>query len=166
MSCKLSHSLPCFNPFVIYTHIMLRIITDITDPLLDFIKDDPVRPDISREFRVTEHRFVAALVDPAPRAMVCVSLKKDVPATVSDLAGDCEEPTTAVFYTIWSYVSGSAAELLFDTVAAIREQFPTVTRFVTLSPKTDMAHRFHIKNGARIFRENADTINYEYIIGS
>ena len=145
---------------------MLRIITDITDPLLDFIKDDPVRPDISREFRVTEHRFVAALVDTAPRAMVCVSLKKDVPATVYDLAGDCENPTTAVFYTIWSYVSGSAAELLFDTVAAIQEQFPTVTRFVTLSPKTDMAHRFHIKNGARIFRENADTINYEYIIGS
>ena len=145
---------------------MLRIITDITDPILDFLKDDPVRPDIPREFRVTEHRFVAALVDEQPRAMVCVSLKQDVPATVGDLAGDCESPTTAVFYTIWSYVSGAASELLFSTVSEIQQQFPTVTRFVTLSPKTDMAHRFHMRNGARVFRENADTINYEYVIGA
>jgi len=159
-------SLPCFYKFGIYTHIMLRIITDITDPLLDFLKDDPVRPDIPREFRVTQHRFVAALVDDQPRAMVCVSLKHDVPASVSDLAGDCAEPTTAVFYTIWSYVSGAASELLFDTVRSIQEHWPTVTRFVTLSPKTDMAHRFHMRNGARVFRENADTINYEYVIGA
>jgi hypothetical protein len=155
-----------FYAFVIYTDIMLRIITDIADPLLDFLKDDPVRPDIPREFRVTQHRFVAALVEDGPRAMVCVSLKQDVPASVSDLAGDCAEPTTAVFYTIWSYVSGAASELLFDTVRSIQEQWPTVTRFVTLSPKTDMAHRFHTRNGARVLRENADTINYEYVIGA
>jgi len=155
-----------FYAFGIYTDIMLRIITDITDPLLDFLKDDPVRPDIPREFRVTQHRFVAALVDDQPRAMVCVSLKHDVPASVSDLAGDCAEPTTAVFYTIWSYVSGAASELLFDTVRSIQEQWPTVTRFVTLSPKTDMAHKFHMRNGAHVLRENADTINYEYVIGA
>ena len=145
---------------------MLRIITDIADPLLDYLRDDPVRPDISREFRVTQHRFVAALVDDLPKAMICVSLKQDVPASVCDLSGDCDIPTTAVFYTIWSYVSGAASELLFDTVRSIQEQFPTVTRFVTLSPKTEMAHRFHMRNGARIFRENADTINYEYVIGA
>ena len=145
---------------------MLHIITDIADPLLDYLRDDPVRPDIPREFRVTEHRFVAALVDGLPRAMVCVSLKQDVPSSVSDLSGDCDVPTTAVFYTIWSYVSGAASELLFDTVRSIQEQFPTVTRFVTLSPKTEMAHRFHMRNGAQVFRENADTINYEYIIGA
>ena len=145
---------------------MLECITHLDDPRTAVIRDDPVRPDIPREFRVTEHRFVAALVDDLPRAMVCVSLKQDVPASVSDLSGDCDVPTTAVFYTIWSYVSGAASELLFDTVRSIQEQFPTVTRFVTLSPKTEMAHKFHIRNGARVFRENADTINYEYIIGA
>ena len=145
---------------------MLRIITDISDPLLDLLKDDPVRPEIPREFRVTQHRFVAALVGDQPRAVVCVSLKQDVPASVSDLDGDCESPTTAVFYTIWSYASGAASQLLFDTVAAIQTHWPTVTRFVTLSPKTDMAHRFHTKNGALVLRENTDTINYEYIIGA
>jgi hypothetical protein len=143
---------------------MLRIITDITDPLLDYIKDDPVRPEISREFRVTQHRFVAALVEDRPQAMVCVSLKNVVPSSVTDLEGDCDQPTTAVFYTIWSYMAGSAANLIFDTVDAIREQFPTVTRFVTLSPKTEMAHKFHTRNGATVLRENQDTINYEYVL--
>lgn len=146
---------------------MLRVITDITDPLLDLIRDDPVRPEISREFRVTENRFVLALVgDDRARAMVCVGLRDRVPETVEDLAGACQEPTTAVFYTIWSYVAGSGAQLIFDAVAAIRTEWPTVERFVTLSPKTEMARRFHLKNGALVLRENADTINYEYIMGA
>lgn len=156
---------------LIYTHIkhkvatMLKIITDITDPLLDYLKDDPVRPDIPKEFRVTQNRFVATSVDERPSAMVCVSLKNQVPASVEELDGDCEQPDTAVFYTIWSYVGGAAAPLLFDTVDAIRAQWPSVTRFVTLSPKTEMAYKFHIRNGAQVLRENTDTVNYEYIIG-
>ena len=146
---------------------MLRIINDIADPLLDFMRDDPVRPEISREFRVTDNRFVLALVgDDHARAMVCVGLRDCVPARVEDLEGACPEPTTAVFYTIWSYVAGSGAQLIFDAVDAIRAEWPTVERFVTLSPKTEMARRFHLKNGALVLRENQDTINYEYIIGA
>lgn len=143
---------------------MLKIITDITDPLLEYLKDDPVRPDIPREFRVTQNRFVATLVDEQPRAMVCVSLKNQVPASVADLDGDCAEPDTAVFYTIWSYISGAGAQLIFDTVAAIREQHPSIKRFVTLSPKTEMAYKFHMRNGASVLRENEDTVNYEYLV--
>jgi hypothetical protein len=143
---------------------MLKIITDITDPLLEYLKDDPVRPDISREFRVTQNRFVATLVSDRPRAMVCVSLKNLVPATVAELDGDCSEPDTAVFYTIWSYMSGAGAQLIFDTVDAIRKQHPSIKRFVTLSPKTQMAYKFHMRNGAMVLRENADTVNYEYLI--
>jgi len=148
----------------IYTHIMLSFIHELTDPLLDYLKDDPVRPEISREFRVSGQRFVSALVEEKPRAMVCVSLHDFVPETVEDLAKDPQEPNTAIFYTIWSYVPGAAGELLFATVDEIRRQFPTVTRFVTLSPKTEMARRFHIKNGAQVFRENDSTVNYEYIL--
>lgn len=143
---------------------MFKIITELSDPLLDWLRDDPVRPDIPREFRVSANRFVAALIDAQPQAMVCVSLAHGVPATVADLASDQPDPTTAVFYTIWSYVAGSAGQLLFDTVAEIRQRFPTVHRFVTLSPKTEMAHRFHTRNGAVVLRENLHTINYEYVI--
>ena len=123
-----------------------------------------MRPEISREFRVSGQRFVSALVEEHPRAMVCVSLHDFVPETVADLSQDPAEPNTAIFYTIWSYAPGAATELLFATVDQIRELYPTVRRFVTLSPKTEMARKFHLRNGAHVLRENTDTVNYEYII--
>jgi hypothetical protein len=54
---------------------MLHFITDLTHKLLTFIKDDPVRPEISTDFRVSNGRMVAALSDndDDPDAMVCVS---------------------------------------------------------------------------------------------
>ena len=142
--------------------IMLHIITDVTDPILDFLRDDPVRPEIPREFRVATNRFVAALLDDQPQALVCVSLQDRVPHSVDQLGYDSNEPTVAVFYTIWSYAPGAGAKLLFDTVKKIKEEFPSVKTFVTLSPKTEVARRFHLKNGARELRENPDTINYIY----
>ena len=141
---------------------MLALIKDLTDPLLDYIKDDPVRPELPVEFRVEANRFVSALVEEVPKAMVCVGLYDFVPSEVDDLTIVTENPTTAIFYTIWSYVPGAGADLLFQTVEEIKQKFPTVTRFVTLSPKTEMARRFHLKNGASIFRENQNTVNYEY----
>ena len=141
---------------------MLLFITNPADPLLEYIKDDPVRPDIPAEFRVTSNRFVSALVEEKPRAMVCVSLHNFVPTAVQELELTTQDPDTAIFYTIWSYVPGAGAELLLKTVKGIREQYPNIKNFVTLSPKTELARRFHIKNGARVMRENAETVNYEY----
>jgi hypothetical protein len=141
---------------------MLSFIREITDPLLDYIKDDPVRPEIPVEFRVSGNRLVSALVEDGPQAMVCVSLHDFVPASVEDLEMDSDAPTTAIFYTIWSYAPGAGAELLRETVTKLRETYPGLCRFVTLSPKTEMARRFHLKNGAEIFRENPFTVNYEY----
>jgi hypothetical protein len=144
---------------------MLSFITDLTDPLLEYIKDDPVRPDIPKDFRVGPGRFVSALVDgEIPSAMVCVNLLDFVPSSVEELGKDVEDATTAVFYTIWSYAPGAGADLLFRTVAQIREQFPNVSNFVTLSPKTEMARKFHLKNGASVFRDNSDTVNYQYTV--
>jgi hypothetical protein len=143
---------------------MLSFIRELTDPLLEYLKDDPVRPEIPREFRVSGQRFVSALVEEKLRAMVCVSLHDFVPEAVEDLSRDPAEPDTAIFYTIWSYAPGAASELLFATVDEIRREFPTVTRFVTLSPKTEMARKFHLRNGAQVLRENNDTVNYEYIV--
>jgi hypothetical protein len=144
---------------------MLQLIKDLSHKLLEFIKDDPVRPEIPAEFRVSDGRVVAALVnEEKPEAMVCVSFHDYVPENVLDLNNVSQVPTTAVFYTIWSYTPGKGAELLFEAVKSIKEQYPSVTKFVTLSPKTNMARRFHLKNGAVVLRENAETINYEYII--
>jgi hypothetical protein len=147
----------------IYTDMQLNFITDANDPLLDYIKDDPVRPEISREFRVGTNKFVGTLIDERPLAMICVSLMDRVPHTVSDLHLTAGLVTVAVFYTIWSYAPGAGVDLLRATVARIQEEFPNITRFVTLSPKTEMARRFHIKNGAFVLSENSETVNYEYI---
>lgn len=140
---------------------MLSIITNAQDPLLDYVKDDPVRPEIPREFRVGKNRFVSALVDEKPTAMVCVNLLDRVPTRVDEL-GESEEPTTAVFYTIWSYAPGAGVRLLRATVEDIKSKHPNIKRFVTLSPKTEMARRFHMKNGATVLSDNPDTVNYEY----
>ena len=142
---------------------MLRFITDAQDNMLDYVRDDPVRPEIPREFRVSKNRFVMALdEDNKPQAMVCVSLHDFVPAAVIDLSTDTDQPTTAIFYTIWSYKAGKGRDLLIQAVKGIQEQYPSVTRFVTLSPKTELARRFHLKNGAIVFRENIESVNYEY----
>ena len=143
---------------------MLAHITQVTDPLLVHLKDDPVRPEIPAEFRVAANRFVIALVEDQVRAMVCVSLQDSVPAGVEDLGYVGDAVDTAIFYTIWSYAPGAGTELLLSAVDNIREQYPAIKRFVTLSPRTEMARRFHIKNGAVVFRENTDTVNYEYLI--
>jgi hypothetical protein len=52
--------------------------------------------------------------------------------------------------------------LIFDAVEYIKENKKEIKRFVTLSPKTDMARRFHTRNGAIVFRDNPETVNYEY----
>lgn len=144
---------------------MLTFITDLASPLLKFIKDDPVRPELPAEFRVSDNRFVSSLVEGEdPKAIVCVALQDFIPSSVSELAQEALAPNTAIFYTIWSYAPGAGKELLMETVEEIKKQFPNVTRFVTLSPKTEMARRFHLKNGAEVFRENEETVNYEYKI--
>lgn len=145
---------------------MLTFIKEIGNALLEFIKDDPVRPEIPTDFRVSDGRMVAALTDETktnPEAMVCVSFHDFVPEDVTDLNTTAVVPTTAVFYTIWSYKAGKGKELLIQAVREIQKTHPSVTRFVTLSPKTDMARRFHLRNGAIIFRENVDSTNYEYL---
>jgi hypothetical protein len=142
---------------------MIKFIRDISNSLLEYIKDDPVRPNLSVDFRVSDGRMVIALMDDdTPAAMVCVSLHDFIPSSVEDLAETASAPTAAIFYTIWSYKPGSGKDLLFKATEALKAEYPTLNRFVTLSPKTEMAKKFHHKNGALTFRENEDTINYEY----
>lgn len=143
---------------------MLHFIKDLTDKLLDFIKDDPVRPEIPKDYRVSEGRVVAALVkEEQPEAMVCISFHDFVPVTTQQLDTVAQVPTTAVFYTIWSYKAGKGRDLIIETTVELKKRYPTIKRFVTLSPKTELARRFHLKNGAIILSENDETINYEYL---
>jgi hypothetical protein len=96
------------------------------------------------------------------RAITCVKFLTDVPAAVEDLVDDVGSATTAVFYTIWSYAAGAGRDLIVEAQRSIEAEFPGIQTYVTLSPKTEMARRFHLKNGAGVYRENTDTINYIY----
>lgn len=141
---------------------MLHIITDPSDSLLDRINEDPVRPHIPALDRIGPNRDIFVSLDgDRVRAITCVSYNPEVPASEQELFSH-EIPMVAVFYTIWSYASGAARDLLMSAVDYIQEHRQDISQFVTLSPKTEMAHRFHITNGARVLRENSDTINYEY----
>jgi hypothetical protein len=68
----------------------------------------------------------------------------------------------AVFYTIWSYTAGSGRRLIMSARSWIGMNRSNVQEYVTLSPPTDMARVFHIRNGAEVLRVNADTVNYLY----
>ena len=141
---------------------MLYIITDPQDSLLARIQEDPVRPHIPADLRIGPNRDIFVSMDgDHVRAITCVSYHHAVPASEQELFSQ-DRAMVAVFYTIWSYASGAARDLLMSAVDYIQSTRQNIVRFVTLSPKTDMAHRFHMSNGARVLRENPDTINYEY----
>ena len=143
---------------------MLHIINNLQDEFLRLIKDDPVRPEIPAEQRVNSNSQIFVLKNDAnePLAVTCVKFLADIPESVTDLADTVVNTNTAVFYTIWSYAAGAGRELIEQARTQIEQEHPEVKTFVTLSPKTEMARKFHHKNGATTYRENADSINYLY----
>ncbi len=122
-----------------------------------------MRPEIPAERRINSNSRIYMLQDgDRPRAVTCVKFLESIPASVDDLVDGVSSATTAVFYTIWSYTAGAGRDLIVEAQRSIESEFPGIQTYVTLSPKTEMARRFHLKNGARELRENPDTINYIY----
>lgn len=146
------------------SNTMIHLIKSITDSLFSFLSDDPVRPNIPHTDRIGNNKDIFVLRNPNKvQAITCVSYQDFVPVDQSELFVDSKNPSVAIFYTIWSYESGSGRQLIYDAVSYIKENKPEITRFVTLSPKTKTAERFHLRNGAIIFRENPDSTNFEYL---
>lgn len=137
----------------------------------DLILDDPVRPHIPAEWRMQEGREVYALYedqyaefdepDTKPQAIICVAYTDSVPLDESELepAGS----SIAVFYTVWSYARGAGRQIVFDVAEHIK-QTRDCERYVTLSPLTEMAERFHISNGASLIRKGDTCQNFEYTV--
>jgi len=142
---------------------MLHTITTITEDLEKLIKDDPVRPEIPVTRRVNVNSRIYMLKDgDQTQAVTCVKFLQSIPEAVDDLVEVVGSATCAVFYTIWSYTAGAGRDLIVEAQNSIKSEFPEIQTYVTLSPKTEMARRFHLKNGAGVYRENSDTINYIY----
>jgi hypothetical protein len=143
--------------------MQLHHIKDINDPLTSVIKDDPVRPHIPLEQRVNHLAEILLLkAGEEVLAATCMQFLKDIPEDEQDLVELADAKDVAVFYTIWSYKPGAGAELLKQAASWLLEEYKDIKAIVTLSPQTEMAKRFHTKNGAKTFRQNETSVNYQY----
>jgi len=141
----------------------LHHIRDITDPLVRLIKDDPVRPHIPLEQRINEAAEILILkAGEEVLAATCMQWLSSVPESEEDLVNMQKDKEVAVFYTIWSYAPGAGATLLKAAAEWLLKDYSNIKGIVTLSPQTPMARRFHLKNGAKIRKENPTSVNYEY----
>jgi len=126
-------------------------------------EDDPVRPNLSNEFRTSSGRRIYGLiVDGEFRAFICISFLNDIPASVSDLEL-MADPNGKIItpYTVWSHQRGAGRKIIESILDMAREKKKDF-RVITLSPQTVMAEKFHLKNNAIKLRENSTTVNFEY----
>jgi hypothetical protein len=133
------------------------------DPLAKVIKDDPVRPHIPLEQRVNDAAEILILrAGEEILAATCLQWLKDIPKNEQDLIDMDKTHDTAVFYTIWSYSPGAGQALIKQAASWILKEYENVQDIVTLSPQTEMARKFHHKNGATTLRTNETSVNYQY----
>ena len=123
-------------------------------------EDDPVRPNIGERDRFLYGREVYALWT---YAICCVAYCDDVPKTEKQLA-TMAGLDIAVFYTVWSYKKGAGRQIVLETANHIKKVHSNIKRFVTLSPLTEMAERFHLRNGATLLAKHKYAQNFEYKI--
>ena len=123
------------------------------------ITSDPVRPHIDAETRLAPGRDVFHIDD---MAYLCMAYMDRVPADEDCLlSANCG--SVAVAYTVWSLEKGYGRKIIMAARDIIQETW-RFKRLVTLSPKTDMAMKFHLSNGAKLIAENLTTNNFEYPI--
>ena len=140
---------------------MLKRLTTL-EQVYAIIQDDPVRPKIPADWRIAHGREVYTLVNEhqnEPQAVICVAYCDAVPTNESDMnrTGD----GVAVFYTVWSYSRGAGRTIVNEVFAHIHKTRPC-EQYVTLSPLTEMAERFHTKNGATLLARHNTAQNFEY----
>jgi len=139
-------------------------LTDRNDPLAQVIKDDPVRPHIPLEQRINDAAEILLLkAGEEILAATCMQWLSEVPEDEDDLVEMGKDKKVAVFYTIWSYKPGAGQKLIKAAAEwLLKEYAENIRAIVTLSPQTELARRFHLKNGASVHRENPTSVNYKY----
>ena len=121
-------------------------------------EDDPVRKNIPYEWRVADcHREIFHLEE---KAVICIAHLNEIPTTEEELMS-FGWGTNSIFYTVWSKEKGLGRKIIVDTWELLKMQH-TGNRYVTMSPKTEMAMKFHLSNGAILLQENPETNNFEY----
>jgi len=145
-------------------------------PFID-VKEDPVRPELDLQFRQSYGRKIIGLKDDVGEiaAIICFAFTNEVPKTVEEMekmsydaalqsvhrAG--VQGSIAIAYTVWARKKGGGRAIVNEVYKSVK-QSNNLNRLVTLSPLTDMARNFHIKNGAKELQVNETSQNFEYDI--
>ena len=136
--------------------------------------EDPVRPELSNDFRTSYGRKIYAVKYKGEiQAVMCFAFTNAIPKTVKDLDlmskdaflksahRDQKIGKIAVAYTVWSKKKGGG-KLIVKEVFKMIKKSNHLNRLVTLSPLTEMARKFHLSNGAFEVQVNEETQNFEY----
>ena len=124
-----------------------------------YIRQDPVRPHIPAESRISLGREMYHIDE---SAFICLAFVNRIPVSEAELFS-CNVGDIAVAYTVWSLKKGLGRKIISETQKRIQDTF-RFSRLVTLSPKTEMAMKFHLSNGAKLLQESAHAYNFEYNI--
>ena len=140
------------------------------------ISKDPVRPELDNDFRTSYGRKIYGVkYKDEIHAVMCFAFTNKIPKTVKELdllSKDTFLQSThrgqkvgkiAIAYTVWSTKKGGG-KLIVKEVFKVIKKSNHLNRLVTLSPLTDMARKFHLRNGAVEIQVNKDTQNFEYKI--
>ncbi len=138
--------------------------------------EDPVRPELNNEFRTSFGRKIYGVkYRNQIYAVMCFAFTNEIPKTVKELDlfskdaflqsanRDQKIGKIAIAYTVWSSKKGGG-KLIVKQVFKMIKKSNHLNRLITLSPLTDMARNFHLKNGAIEIQVNEDTQNFEYKI--
>ena len=140
------------------------------------INEDPVRPELDNAFRTSYGRKIYGVkFKNEIHAVMCFAFTNKVPKDVTQLdkfSHDAFLQSTqrgqsvgkiAIAYTVWSKKKGGGKLIVKEVFKKIKKS-NHLNRLVTLSPLTDMATKFHLRNGAKLLQVNESTQNFEYIV--
>ena len=139
-------------------------------------KEDPIRPELDNNFRTSYGRKIFGVkYKNEICAIMCFGFTNEIPKNVKELdlmtkdahlqsiRRDQRVGKIAIAYTVWSKKKGGGKLIVKEVFKKIKKS-NHLNRLVTLSPLTDMARNFHLRNGAVELQVNQDTQNFEYKI--
>ena len=137
---------------------------------------DPVRPELDNIFRTSYGRKIYGVKFKGEiYAVMCFAFTDKIPKSVKELDlmskdaflqsanRDQKIGKIAIAYTVWSTKKGGG-KLIVKQVFKMIKKSNHLNRLVTLSPLTEMARNFHLRNGAEEIQINDETQNFEYKI--
>ncbi|MDA9652654.1 hypothetical protein N9T14_01325, partial [bacterium] len=136
--------------------------------------EDPVRPELDNKFRTGYGRKIYGVVYKREiYAVMCFAYTNKIPTSVEELEKlstdaflqsalrDQNGGKIAIAYTVWSKKKGGGKLIVKEVFKKIKKS-NHLNRLVTLSPLTEMASKFHTRNGAKLVQVNETTQNFEY----